>query len=116
MVLQSIVPHVWNTVVIASITLDDLAHTGLMCEEDMVDLARLILLPGSENIGNQHVNVGHVASIPQLKLEALQCAKEAQVKYIGVWRVGRLLFEFKAPHVSILEAAINPIFIRLIEM
>jgi len=116
MALQSLLPHVWNTVVIAPITLDDLAHTGLMCEEDMIDLARLVRCPSSSDVEDQQVDVRHVTSITQLKLEALQCAKEAEVEYIAVWRVGRLLFKFKAPHVSILEAAINPIFIRFIEM
>jgi len=107
MVLQSFLPHVWNTVVIASITLDDLAHTGLVCEKYMVDFLGFVCCPRGFDVKHQHVNIHHVTSILQLKLETLQCAEEAKVEYIGVWRVGRLFFEFKAPHVLILEAAIN---------
>jgi len=62
MTVQSLLTHVRNLVVIASITANDLGHTSLMCEEDIVDLARFVLKPSSIDIGNQLVDRVRIAN------------------------------------------------------
>jgi hypothetical protein len=85
---------VWNAVSIVPVALEDLVITSLKCEKATVQHERIEMSKCILNLCNQLFCCRGKSFVPLIRLKG---PEEAQVAYVGIWRVSGLGDEFKVP-------------------